>query len=223
VPAALPKAKKAGAVAVEPAGAPIAGNAVDIATKAASGAGDLEQLRSAMAGFDLCDLKKGARNLVFSDGDPNARIMIIGEAPGREEDMQGRPFAGPAGQLLDKMLAAIGLARDAIYITNVLPWRPPQNRDPEPAEIEMMLPFVKRHIELAAPEVIVLMGNAACQALLGRKGITRMRGNWETHGEIPVLPMFHPDNLLRNPAAKREAWHDLLVLQARLRAGESAG
>ena len=228
VPASLTKTKKAVAAVEEPTSKPATIDANDVAAKAAAGAGDVDQLRSALAGFELCELKKGARNLVFSDGNPNARVMIIGEAPGREEDLQGRPFVGPAGQLLNKMLAAIGLdresgeARDAVYITNVLQWRPPQYRDPEPAEIEMLLPFVKRHIELAAPEVIVLMGNVSCQALLGRKGITRMRGNWESYGDIPVLPMLHPAYLLRNAAAKREAWHDLLLLKARLKAGDGA-
>lgn len=149
--------------------------------------------------------------------------MVIGEAPGRDEDLEGRPFVGKAGKLLDAMFAAIGMGRErpepesALYITNVLPWRPPQNRDPEPAEIAMMLPFLTRHVELAAPDVLILMGNHACQALLGRKGITRMRGQWAEALNRPALPMFHPAYLLRNPAAKREAWADLLALQHRLR------
>jgi uracil-DNA glycosylase len=149
--------------------------------------------------------------------------MIVGEAPGREEDLEGRPFVGQAGQLLDRMLAAIGLARDAtetgqaVYITNVLPWRPPQNRDPEVAEIAMMRPFLERHIALARPEVLVLMGNAACEALLQRKGILRLRGQWAEAEGLPVMPMTHPAYLLRNPAAKREAWADLLAIQDRLR------
>jgi len=191
---------------------------VAVARALAAGAGSLEALRAAMDTFDLCDLKKGARNLVFSDGVAGARVMIIGEAPGRDEDREGRPFVGRAGQLLDRMLAAIDLSRESsVYITNVLPWRPPQNRDPRPDEIAMLTPFLERHVELAAPELIVLMGNIACQAVLGRRGITRLRGQWNEALGRPVLAMFHPAYLLRRPAAKREAWADLLVLKARLR------
>ena len=197
-------------------------DAVSLAQQAAGRASDLAGLREALEGFGHCDLKKGAHNLVFADGDPSAKVMVIGEAPGRDEDRQGVPFAGPAGQLFDKMFAAISMTRSAggvagLYVTNVLPWRPPQNRDPKPDEIAMMAPFVKRHIELARPELIVLMGNIPCQALLGRRGITRLRGNWHEVSGIPALPMFHPDQLLRNPLAKREAWADLLSLQAKLR------
>lgn len=196
---------------------------VAVADLAARAASDLEELRAALAAYPHCDLKKGARNLVFSDGLPLARLMVIGEAPGREEDIQGKPFVGRAGQLLDLMFRAIGLGRDngdpgaALYITNVLPWRPPQNRDPSAEEMAMMLPFLKRHVALAAPEFLVLMGNHACQAVLGRKGITKLRGNWTEALGLPVMPMFHPAYLLRNPAAKREAWADLLALQARLK------
>ncbi len=190
------------------------------AVAAAQSASDLDALRGALASYQHCDLKNGARNLVFSDGQPGARVMIIGEAPGRDEDREGKPFVGRAGQLLDAMLRAIGHGRSEgapVYITNVLPWRPPQNRDPNPEEVEMMLPFVQRHIELAKPEVLVLMGNIACGALLGQKGITKLRGNWTDVQNIPALPMFHPAYLLRNPIAKREAWADLLLLQSRLR------
>ena len=148
--------------------------------------------------------------------------MIIGEAPGRDEDQQGKPFVGRAGQLLDRMFAAIGLDRHAekpehsIYITNVLPWRPPQNRDPKPEEIAMLLPFLQRHVALAKPQLIVLMGNSSCQAGLGKRGITRLRGQWAEAYDTPALPMFHPAYLLRNPMAKREAWADLLELKSRL-------
>lgn len=193
------------------------------AAHAAGAASDLDGLRAAMEGFAHCDLRRGARNFVFADGMAGARVMVIGEAPGREEDQEGRPFVGQAGQLLDRMLAAIGLSRTAqdrdqgVYITNVLPWRPPQNRDPEPAEIAMMRPFLMRHIALAQPEVLILMGNAACDALLQRKGILRLRGHWAEAEGLPVMPMTHPAYLLRNPAAKREAWADLLAVQARLR------
>ena len=143
--------------------------------------------------------------------------MLVGEAPGRDEDREGRPFVGRAGQLLDRMLAAIELSRsENVYITNVLPWRPPQNRDPKPEEIAMMRPFLERHIELARPDVLVVMGNISCQALLGKRGITRLRGQWAEACGKPALPMFHPAYLLRNPAAKRQAWADLLALKARL-------
>ncbi|MCI5096352.1 MAG: uracil-DNA glycosylase [Rhodobacteraceae bacterium] len=194
---------------------------VEEARKAARSAGSLVALREAMAGFEHCDLKKGARNLVFADGQAGARVMIIGEAPGRDEDREGRPFVGRAGQLLDKMLAAIDLSRDSnVYITNVLPWRPPQNRDPLPVEIAMLKPFLQRHVELAQPEVVILMGNISCQAVLGRKGITRLRGNWDEAWGLPVLPMFHPAYLLRQAAAKRLAWADLLEVRARLGAAQ---
>ncbi len=197
---------------------------VQAATAIAAEAQSLEDLATAQAAFPYCDLRKGARNFVFADGMAGARVMIVGEAPGRDEDRDGRPFVGRAGQLLDRMLAAIDLSRQAhdpasaVYITNVLPWRPPSNRTPDAAEIAMMLPFLARHIALAAPDVLVVMGNTPCQALLGRSGITRLRGTW-THAEnLPALPMFHPAYLLRTPAAKREAWADLLSLRARLNA-----
>ena len=194
---------------------------VAAAKELAQGAATLDALRDAIALYPHCEMKNGARNLVFSDGTPEARVMIIGEAPGRDEDREGRPFVGRAGQLLDAMLAAINHGRESpenpVYITNVMPWRPPQNRNPEPDEIAMMLPFLIRHIELAKPEILVLMGNIACQALLKEKGITKLRGTWMQAQGLPALPMFHPAYLLRTPAAKREAWHDLLMLQAKLR------
>ncbi|WP_317056922.1 uracil-DNA glycosylase [Roseovarius rhodophyticola] len=195
------------------------------ARTAAANAQDLPQLQAALGAYDHCDLKRGARNLVFSDGHPSARVMFIGEAPGRDEDQQGKPFVGRAGQLLDKMLAAIDMDRQSdtpeagVYITNVLPWRPPQNRDPKPEEIAMMRPFMQRHVDLVDPDVVVLVGNISCDAGLGRRGITRLRGTWaEAYGK-PALPVFHPAYLLRNPAAKREAWADLLELKARLESG----
>lgn len=196
---------------------------VPLAQTAADAAPDLAALAAAMEAFEHCELKRGARSFVFSDGNPAARVMIIGEAPGREEDRAGRPFVGRAGQLLDRMFDAIDMGRahdDAarsVYITNVLPWRPPSNRTPEQAEIAMMLPFLQRHVALADPDVIVLMGNTPCQAMLGRTGITRMRGTWTEVLGKPCLPMFHPAYLLRNTIAKREAWADLLALQAHLR------
>jgi uracil-DNA glycosylase len=196
---------------------------VAIAEAAARQAHSLGDLREAITAFDLCELKKGARNTVFADGNPKARVLILGEAPGAEEDREGRPFVGRAGQLLDRMFGAIGLSRTspdvetALYITNVLPWRPPGNRDPEPAEIAMMLPFVERHVALVDPEVIVVVGNTPLYALTGSKGILRTRGTWSEALSKPLLPMTHPAYLLRNPSAKREAWADLLSLQSRLR------
>lgn len=225
VPASLAKPAVANAARSAPVG-PVAFPEVDVvaqAEAAAAAAGSLEALRAALDGFEHCELKRGARNLVFSDGDPGARVMIIGEAPGRDEDREGRPFVGRAGQLLDRMLAAIDMSRDAtltpVYITNVLPWRPPQNRNPKPEGIAMMKPFLARHVALAAPEIVVLMGNISCQTVLGKRGVTRLRGKWGEAFGRPVLPMFHPAYLLSNPAAKREAWADLLALKARLRSG----
>ena len=220
VPATIPKTSVAAGRPVEPAGAV---DAVAQAERAAAAAGSLEALREAMAAYEFCDLKRGARNLVFSDGIAGAPVMIVGEAPGRDEDRAGRPFVGSAGKLLDRMLAAIDLGRDRadapVYITNVLPWRPLQNRDPLPEEIAMMKPFLLRHIALAAPQVLVIFGNWSAQTLLGKRGITGLRGQWtQAHG-LPALPMFHPAYLLRNPAAKRETWADLLSLKARLRDG----
>ena len=197
-------------------------DAVEVAREAADTAKSLDELQAAIADFDHCALKRGARSLVFADGHASARVLILGEAPGRDEDREGRPFVGRAGQLLDRMLAAIDLDRSAdtpekaVYITNVLPWRPPQNRDPEPEEIAMMLPFVQKHIELVAPDFIVLMGNIACRAALGKQGILRLRGAWAQAFGKPALPMTHPAYLLRQPHAKRDAWADLLSLRARL-------
>lgn len=193
------------------------------ARRIVKGTDTLGSLSEAVTAFPHCELRQGARNTVFSDGSPSARVMVIGEAPGRDEDLQGKPFVGRAGQLLDRMFKAIGMGRteidpdQALYITNILPWRPPRNRDPQPDEMGMMLPFIHRHIELAEPEIVVLMGNISCQALLGRRGITRLRGNWADVLGRPALPMFHPAYLLRNPRAKREAWSDLLTLQSRLK------
>jgi uracil-DNA glycosylase family 4 len=195
---------------------------VAIAQKSAEAANSIEDLKTAMGAFNLCELKLGARNLVFSDGSAKSRVMIIGEAPGREEDQKGKPFVGRAGQLLDKMLGAIAMDRasqDAakgVYITNVLPWRPAQNRDPKPEEIAMMWPFLQKHIALVNPSIVIAMGNISCQALLGETGITKLRGRMQNRHNVDVLPMFHPAYLLRNPSAKKHAWADLLTLKARL-------
>ncbi len=197
---------------------------VAVARSAAEAAVDLPTLRTAMEAYEHCDLKRGAKRLVFSDGNANARVMIIGEAPGRDEDVEGRPFVGRAGRLLDLMFGHIGLSRTksdragALYIANVLPWRPPQNRDPKPEEMAMMLPFLERHVEFVDPDLIVAMGNHACLALLGQRGITRLRGKWKTALGKPTLPMFHPAYLLRTPEAKRETWADLLSLKDWLQA-----
>ena len=189
---------------------------VAVAQKAARAATGLPSLREALGAFEHCELKKGARNLVFSDGQACARVMIIGEAPGRDEDREGKPFVGRAGHLLDRMLEAIGLNRaENAYITNVLPWRPPQNRDPLPAEIAMLRPFLQRHVELAKPDVLVLMGNISCDAVLGKRGITRIRGKWDQAWGKPVIPMFHPAYLLRNAAEKRKTFNDLKALKER--------
>jgi DNA polymerase len=223
---AAPKvaARPAAPVRAEPAPMPVEDkpDPVAAARAAAASAPTLEALREAIAGFDHCELKKGAKNTVFADGNPRARVLILGEAPGRDEDIEGRPFVGRAGQLLDRMFAAIGLSRQspdsesALYITNVMPWRPPANRDPEPAEIAMMKPFIDRHIALVGPQVIVVMGNTPLVTLTGSRGILKARGNWSEALGLPLLPMAHPAYLLRNPIAKREAWADLLSLKARL-------
>lgn len=218
-PAVAPKADAKPAPALMPDLDP-----VQVAREMAAAAPDLDALAQALADYPHCDLRQGARNCVFCAGTPQARVMIVGEAPGREEDRQGQPFVGEAGQLLDRMLAAIDMGRDhpdlgrAVYITNILPWRPPQNRDPSTEERAMFRPFVLRHIELAAPDIIVLMGRISASTLLETDtGITRLRGNWHELSGRPALPMLHPAYLLRNPAAKREAWADLLALQAKLK------
>ena len=225
IPPAPPQAPRDAPAARPPADQPDQTDPAEVARGMAAAAASLAALAETMAAFDLCELRRGARNFVFADGDVRARVMIVGEAPGREEDLEGRPFVGAAGQLLDRMLDAIGLSRRhpsperAVYITNVLPWRPPANRTPDAAEIAMFLPFLQRHVELADPEVVVLMGNTPCQALLGRGGITRLRGQWTEVLGRPALPMVHPAYLLRTPEAKREAWADLLSLRARLGQG----
>ncbi|HEY8871479.1 MAG TPA: uracil-DNA glycosylase [Stellaceae bacterium] len=189
----------------------------------AAGAATIEALGALVAAFDGCPLKRTATTTVFMDGNPAAPVMIIGEAPGADEDRIGRPFVGRSGQLLDRMLAAIGLDRTTVQITNVIYWRPPGNRKPTSAEIAACLPFVLRHIALARPQVVVLAGGTAASALLPlSEGITRLRGRWfdlavpGLDAPVPTLPMFHPSFLLRAPERKREAWRDLLALKARL-------
>jgi uracil-DNA glycosylase family 4 len=189
----------------------------------AASAKTIEELRAALSGFTGCNLRHSAKSLVFADGNPHADVMFIGEAPGRDEDLQGLPFVGRAGQLLDRMLAAIGLDRDSAYITNMIPWRPPGNRTPAPHEIELCRPFIERHVALASPRIIVLLGNVATKALLNTdRGILSLRGGWMEYAAegsgIPAMPTLHPAYLLRNPAQKRLVWADLLALQARLEA-----
>jgi len=183
----------------------------------------LEELRTALTNFEGCSLKTTAKNLVFSDGNPDAPLLLIGEAPGRDEDLQGVPFVGRSGQLLDLMLTAIGIDRkEGAYITNILPWRPPGNRNPTPEETAICLPFLERHIELCDPKIIVALGGVSAKQLLNTTtGIMRLRGKWAELklGNLsarPVLPTFHPAYLLRQPAHKRLAWQDLLSLKLRL-------
>ncbi|SIT81538.1 DNA polymerase [Pontibaca methylaminivorans] len=217
IAAARPPARDPGPAAGDEPASESETSPLAVAERAAADARSLDDLRAALAAFEGCELKKGARNLVFADGTAPAPVMIVGEAPGRDEDREGRPFVGQAGKLLDRMLAEIGLSRqENVYITNVLPWRPPQNRTPTREEIAMLLPFLRRHVELVAPEVIVAMGNTSIQALLGKTGITKLRGQWTEALGRPLLPMLHPAYLLRNPIAKRETWADLLSLWAHL-------
>lgn len=195
-------------------------DAVAVAKLAATAAQDVDGLRAAMAAFEHCALKAAARNLIFSDGVVGAPVMIITDAPDRDDDRAGKLFAGPSGVLLDKMLGAIGLDRtgDApVYIAPVLPWNPPQNSDPGANDRAMMLPFLERHIALAAPKLIVLMGNSPCQMLIGKSGMTRLRGGWTDAAGCPTIPMFAPSYLMQNQGAKRDAWADLLSLKARLK------
>ena len=187
----------------------------------ARAAPDLAALEAALATFDGCPLKKTAKNLCFARGNPQARLMFIGEAPGRDEDLEGAPFVGRAGQLLDKMLAAIGLGRDEAYITNVVYWRPPGNRTPTPQEVQACQPFLQRQIELVAPEILVLLGGAAAKQVLATdQGIMKLRGKWKDYEAggrtIRTLATLHPAFLLRNPAAKRMAWCDFLTVKAAL-------
>jgi DNA polymerase len=194
-----------------------------LAREAARQAQSLDELRQTMAAFDGCNLKFTAKNLVFADGNPDADLMLVGEAPGRDEDLEGLPFVGRSGQLLDRMLAAIGRDRQSAYIANVIPWRPPGNRTPTPHETEICRPFIERQIELAKPKVLVTLGGPAAKLLLGApEGVLRLRGNWRAHvtssgASIPTMPTLHPAYLLRNPAHKKLAWRDFLEVKAKLR------
>ncbi|HEX3808609.1 MAG TPA: uracil-DNA glycosylase [Rhizomicrobium sp.] len=201
---------------------PILTDNIGHAQELARAANSLEELKAALESFDGGALKRSATNTVFADGTPSHRIMLIGEAPGRDEDKQGKPFVGRAGQLLDKMLASIGLDRTKnAYITNVLNWRPPDNRDPTPEEAAMCLPFLRRHIELVNPQVMILLGAVASRHVMGTSdGIMRLRGTWREYHVagrmIPVMPTLHPAYLLRQPAHKRLAWRDLQAIESKI-------
>jgi DNA polymerase len=188
---------------------------------AAREAATLDVLGARLAAFDGCGLKATAKNLCFYRGAAKARLMLIGEAPGRDEDLEGKPFVGRAGQLLDKMLAAIGLGEADVHITNIVYWRPPGNRTPTPQEAQVCRPFLERQVELVAPELVVLLGGAAAKHMLGvAEGIMRVRGKWREldigNLKARAIATLHPAYLLRTPAAKRLAWRDLLTIKAAL-------
>lgn len=193
------------------------------ARELASKATTLDELRQIMEGFEGCNLKATAKGLVFADGNPEADLMLVGEAPSRDEDLEGLPFVGRSGQLLDRILAAIGLDRRSAYVANVIPWRPPGNRTPTPHETEICRPFIERQIALAKPKVLVTLGGPAAKLLVNSsEGILRLRGSWKSHATadgtaIPVMPTLHPAYLLRNPAHKKLAWRDFLEVKAKLR------
>ena len=216
--ASLPSMGRETPIAAVPDGAQAA-LARELAAKSAT----LDELREHMARFEGCNLKFTAKNTVFADGNPDAAVMLVGEAPGRDEDVEGLPFVGRSGQLLDRMLAAIGLDRTSVYIANVIPWRPPGNRTPTPHETEICRPFIERQIELAGPKVLITLGGPSAKLLLNTaEGILRLRGNWRAHVtasgvSIPTMPTLHPAYLLRNPAHKKLAWRDFLEVKARLR------
>ena len=202
---------------------PVSGDAIGGAMQAAAAATSLAELQAALESFDGCALKRTATNTVFADGVAAGRVMLIGEAPGRDEDRIGKPFVGRAGQLLDKMLASIGLDRKTnAYITNVINWRPPDNRDPTPEEAASCLPFLRRHIELADPAVIILLGAVAARHVVGvSDGIMKLRGRWMEYrvGDhmVPLMPTLHPAYLLRQPAHKKLAWRDLQAVRDKIR------
>jgi DNA polymerase len=205
-------AERAAPVALRP-------TAVGLAQSVAQAANTLEELRAALAGFSDCKLSTTATNLVFSDGNPTSGLVLVGEAPGAEEDLTGKPFVGASGQFLDRMLASIGLDRTQLLITNLIPWRPPGNRPPTESEVLMCLPFLRRHLALARPRIVVTLGALSTHALTGSNvGIRKLRGRWQTLaldglGAVRLLPMLHPAYLLRTPGAKRDAWADLLALK----------
>lgn len=218
-PRAVPAQQEARAVSPSAQG-PIGGDPAEARSLAAS-AQTLDELRGLLESYNGCGLKFRATQLVFADGNPEAKIMLIGEAPGAEEDRIGKPFVGRSGQLLDRMLAAIGLNRDSVYIVNTVPWRPPGNRAPTPEEMELCLPFLNRQVELVAPKLVLTLGGPAMQTVFKTtNGIIKMRGKWQdvsigSHA-VAALPTLHPAYLLRNPAAKQQAWRDLLSFRAKM-------
>jgi uracil-DNA glycosylase len=234
VPAAslpVPEARPAVMVPTAPAGLadgpaapPPPEAAVMAAREAARSAASLEELRAILAGFEGCQLRITAKQLVFADGNPAARVMFVGEAPGREEDLEGLPFVGRSGQLLDRMMAAIKLDRQSAYVANIIPWRPPGNRTPTPQEAAICLPFIRRQIELADPDILVCLGGPAGLALLPvKEGILKFRGRWFDYDTgrrtIRATATLHPAYLLRTPLQKRLAWRDFLAIRAALDEG----
>ena len=231
-PARMPAERRRFEPQPQPVARPSTGAAVPsdagvaAAREAAASAATLDDLRATLERFEGCNLRLTARRLVFADGAPGAKIMFVGEAPGRDEDETGVPFVGRSGHLLDRMLAAIDVDRSDVYIANVVPWRPPGNRTPTPQETEICKPFVLRQIELVAPRVLVFLGGASASALTGStQGIMRLRGRWLAHrtdvGDIPAMPTLHPAYLLRQPLHKRLAWRDFLDIRRRLDASSS--
>lgn len=222
-PPAMAGQRPAPAAAPAPAALPVGpvGGDPSEARRLAGSAETLAQLQDILGAYDGCGLKLRATQLVFADGNPDAEIMLIGEAPGAEEDRQGKPFVGRSGQLLDRMLAAIGLDRTKVYIANTVPWRPPGNRTPTPEEMELCLPFLHRQVELVAPKLVMTLGGPAMQTVLKTtSGIIKMRGKWQKvqigRHEVETLPTLHPAYLLRNPAAKQQAWKDMLSLKMKM-------
>ena len=210
-----------GSPAPAPAPALALGGDPSEARSLAAKAQSLAELEQILGAYNGCGLKLRATQLVFADGNPQAQIMLIGEAPGAEEDRQGKPFVGRAGQLLDKMLAAIGLDRARVYIANTVPWRPPGNRVPTPEELALCLPFLQRQVELVAPRLLMTLGGPAMQTVFSTtSGIIKMRGKWSTVSvgahQVEAIPTLHPAYLLRNPAAKEQAWRDLLSLKGKI-------
>ncbi|WP_406871095.1 uracil-DNA glycosylase [Thioclava sp. 'Guangxiensis'] len=225
---AKPEVVQAAPVMAEKPAAPVRVQAVPqvdhvgLAAQAAGQARSLADLHEALDAFETCELRKGARCTLRAEGPENARVLVIGDAPDREDERAGRPFTGAQGRMLDRMFAAIGLGREApdrnaaLFVAPVLPWRPPGQREPEAAEIAMMRPFLMRMVELVDPDIVVLMGNAACSAGIGKRGIIRLRGQWAEAFGKPAIAMYSPAQLLRQPEAKRDTWADLLSLRARL-------
>ncbi|HWD27183.1 MAG TPA: uracil-DNA glycosylase [Rhizomicrobium sp.] len=208
--------------AITPANtAPLATDGFGSALEIAARCNTLAELKAALESFDGSQLKKLAKTTVFADGNPGSGVLFIGEAPGRDEDQAGLPFVGRAGKLLDRMIAPIGLDRTSAYIINVMPWRPPDNRNPDPGEVAMCIPFLRRHIELAQPKIMIMLGAVAARHVLGvNDGIMKLRGRWLEYRigntMVPVMPTLHPAYLLRQPAHKKLAWRDLQAIADRL-------